>query len=797
MKLRSIYVLLAAALLALGACTNTKTVPVTKTEYRDRGDPMWEERAKAAEAALVDLRATLALAQNALGAGTTTEQRKKAREALTATQTALNKVNENLKEQPDGAPRRTALTALTGTKAALTAVDTVLKAAETALAPGADRASLTSMHTALERARTALTAAQTSLKKALEAEPPTPIKNMLAQIQAALSVAQVSLVPQLRQDLVVVQARADAEKERADTYDLRMSLNKQIEPARTARIGLPLSLTPLGDKGAITWTPRTRTDVEVAAGATTATVVALDNDIRKKAVPWEDGKMLGLGKGTAVSTDEFRLRGMTMRGGRMGLQRPNGIRGSYDGSYNPPIMGRAHSSWQNWNAAYESSIRMNADGDGITLKMGGDGTIFFDFERIGALGNAAAQNQPEHVPSGMACAAAADSKCDDVIASDVTATFGTPVADPDGEAAWHFRMRVPVNPDAPHTDPRADPLSNGDPNPAFDSLPSWARFTDDAGNTLFRVPDEDGPYEDKDGKYRVERTPIVTDLATTLAADPERADWKPLETKRAQRINWGRPTEELGVYNVWLSNYAGLDTGDDADDPSDDTRRYLDYAAYGLFNFLDYSTRGRNYGRVQAFHFGYEAFADTPGQMPADLGTATEPFMATFNGKTTGWMIRGTLEEADRVNELIRMRGDVTLTANLNEGGAGQGTVSGFMKDFEFLRHNVWSADVNYRHLRNDLSHDDEAAVVLEAGNIGPDGSFSGVAAATFNGESGMGPDNFDNGTYGGAFYGPRELGKLEAAGYWNLRMNAAGGNAQPGRGAILGSFGAKSEPAP
>ena len=206
---------------------------------------------------------------------------------------------------------------------------------------------------------------------------------------------------------------------------------------------------------------------------------------------------------------------------------------------------------------------MKEDGGGITLKMGGDGTIFFDFERQRAIGGAAALNQPDNVPSGMACADGSASTCDDVIASDVTATFGRPVADPDGEAAWHFKMRVPVNPDAPHVDTRRN----------FHMLPGWAKFTDDSGNTLFRVPDEDGPYKDKDGRYRVERTPIVTDLATTLAADPARAEWKPLEASRAQRIDRGRPSEELGVYNLWLSNYAG-GAGTDAD-----PHRYLEYAA--------------------------------------------------------------------------------------------------------------------------------------------------------------------------------------------------------------------------
>ncbi len=589
--------------------------------------------------------------------------------------------------------------------------------------------------------------------------------------------------------------RADAEKERADTYDPRLSLNDALLPSRLSRIGLPLHLTPKGSVEAdaegpvVTWTARTRTDIEVAAGVTTVTVVALDNDIQKVAVPWAAGKTLGLGPAGAVSTDEFALRGIVVRGGPLGRQTTAGARVGADGTYNPPVQGLADTgAWRNWNAAYESSIRMKADG--LTLKMGGDGTIFFDFERLGALGSGGAAYEAENQPEGATCAVTGSAgKCDDAIASDVTATFGTPVADPDGEAAWHFKMRVPVNPAAPHVDTRD-----------FDALPGWAKFTDDAGNTLFRVPDPDGPYEDGDGRYRVERTPIVTDLATTLAADAERADWKPLETKRAQRIDRGRPDDELGVYNVWLSNYAGVDDKGTAADESDDTRRYLKYAAYGLFNFLDYSTRGMNYARAQAFHFGYDAFGNTDGNRPADWGTAANPIVATFNGRTTGWMIRGTLEEAGRLTELIRMRGDVTLTATFNarnaaDDASGHGAVQGSMNNFEFLRNDIWSTDVNYRILRNDPARTDAAAVLLQAADIGADGSFRGVARATYNGVGGTGIDNFTNdGAWGGAFYGPKTLGELEAAGYWNLRMNTAG---DPGRGALIGSFGVVSDPPP
>ena len=659
------------------------------------------------------------------------------------------------------------------------------------------------MHTTLDRAQAALDDASTRIAAALTAEGITEnLRIALSQAQALLSTAQNALVPVLRDELAQAERDAAEQRARADTYDPRMSLTDAVTPSRRAGIRLPERLIDKGsveadaEGPAVAWTARTRTDIDNTDPANpVATVVALDNDIKNEAVPWADGKTLGLGLGTGtlVSTDEFTLRGITMRGGGLGRQMALGgwlLRTNADGA-NPPILGIADpGAWRNWNAAYESSIQMKADGSGITLKMGGDGTIFYDFERLNAQGGTAALNQPD----GVTCTASSTSVCDDVIASDVKATFGTPLADPDGEASWHFKMRVPVNPDAPHVETRD-----------FDNIPYGSLFRDDELRMLFRVPDEDGRYEDKDGKYREERLPIrnsggnlittttptalnSVSLAGTLdvAGNPERADWKPLETRRAQRIDRGRPSEELGVYNVWLSNYAGMDDGE---------HRYLSYAAYGLFNFLDYSTRGMNYGRLQAFHFGYDAFSDADDNRPADWGTATNPITATFNGRTTGWMIRGAMEETDRVHELIRLRGDVKLTATLNESGAdSQGTVTGSMNNFEFLRRGIWSTDVNFRMLLDD---GDDVAVELRSAAIKADGSFSGVAAATVNGAGGSGADNFDDGTYGGAFYGPQVLGMLEAAGAWNLRMNKEGGNPNPGRGAIIGSFGARSAPAP
>ena len=47
-----------------------------------------------------------------------------------------------------------------------------------------------------------------------------------------------------------------------------------------------------------------------------------------------------------------------------------------------------------------------------------------------------------------------------------------------------------------------------------------------------------------------------------------------------------------GVYEALLTNYAGTDDDDDA--------RYLKYAAYGLFRFIDTNTTQIRPGRIQA-----------------------------------------------------------------------------------------------------------------------------------------------------------------------------------------------------
>ena len=90
-------------------------------------------------------------------------------------------------------------------------------------------------------------------------------------------------------------------------------------------------------------------------------------------------------------------------------------------------------------------------------------------------------------------------------------------------------------------------------------------------------------------------------------------------------------------------------------------------------------------------------------------------------------------------------------------------------------------------------------AVTLNSADIEADGSYAGVAMPTYD------TAHFVNGRYGGAFYGPRELGELETAGYWMLPRNLthASAGCPSGRsgaecvtfGSIIGSFGVRSEP--
>ena len=568
-----------------------------------------------------------------------------------------------------------------------------------------------------------------------------------------------------------------------------VSLGEEVAPERFARIIAPARSSP----GGVTW--RARTD---------ATGAAVASAIKDEAVVYTNRKLISAGDN---GNDELQLRGLTVRGE---LDRGPDTTGDleFHGGAGDLGVTAGDGDWDRTDARVLSSIQLRRDGGGFTMKMGGPGVIFFDMERRTALGPSSGYS---NAFGNGACGQGADadgSTCDDHATSDIVAVFDNPARDPDGDAAYHFSMVVPVDPDVTpivETRPVNEHSSSG-VAPDATKAPWWVASHDIHNRRAYRVnPDYTGvvdPGADGalGGTGDDADTTGYANLAGEEYTDPadgskykvlwlSRAIAAPtgamlLEPRRATRIASGLPADDLGVYTVKLSNYAGVD--------GDDEHRYLRYAAYGLFNFWDYSTARPRYGRMQAFHFGYDAFGGANGE-PKDF--STDAVTATFNGKTTGWVLQNRAN--DHISRLVRLRGDVSLTATLG-GGSSNGAVSGFMKNIEFLTDGAWST----LYLQNHPTAEDNKAVDLQSANIGADGSYAGVATPVFD------TAGFAEGRYGGAFYGPRELGELETAGYWMLPRNLthAFAGCPSGRegaacvtfGSIIGSFGAVSEePAP
>ena len=742
----------------------------------------------AATAALSELRVSLRNAQAALEAvGSGANARAGAVVALTDVEADLEKVQNGLMDLPAG-PATTAVTA------AVTAVDDAVAAVKAALAPisasgGVGAISFATMHTTLDRAQAALDDAQARITAALAADGLTDaLRLALSQAQVVLSTAQVALVPALRDELA--QAERDLAQAERNAAELRgeTTLGAPITPERAARNIAPVLST--GGTANVTWTARTDADGN-----------ALDNTIKDEAVAYATGKTLISADGNG--NDEFKLRGLTARGElRAGFDATGGLEfhgGIEGGSAADLGVTTGNTNWDRTDARVLSSIQLERDGSGFTMKMGGAGTIFYDMERLTAIGPSATfSNQ---VGNG-ACANENNAVCDDPTTMDITAAFDNPAKDPDGDASWHFRMVVPTNPATPHTENRPT---------GADQLPGWLQFKNNKDEHAYRVnPSYTGVVDlGADGAVGGDDDDADTmgyaNLASEEYTDPtDGAKYKVLwlsddiaaptgatllEYRRAARIDAGLPLDQLGVYTVKLSNYAGMDDNNE--------HRYLQYAAYGLFNFLDYSA-GSRFARLQAFHFGYDAFNDADGNRPMDFSDVVTT--AKFTGKTTGWVLQNPEGHAlGHISRLLRVRGDVTLTATLG-GGADNGDIEGSMVNFEYLRNGVWSKFPNLV-----LSHGTQKTldgVTLESAAIGADGAYAGVAKVMASANK-----RFGEGRYGGAFYGPRTLGELETAGYWMLPRHigedsspeschtARTGSSCTTFGSIIGSFGAVSEP--
>ena len=269
-------------------------------------------------------------------------------------------------------------------------------------------------------------------------------------------------------------------------------------------------------------------------------------------------------------------------------------------------------------------------------------------------------------------------------------------------------------------------------------------------------------------------------------------------------------SEDLGTYEVWLSNHIGVDTNTEpaagqgevtcldgssgTSCPFDDEHFYLNYAAYGLFVYTASTETFRatgaaagfngQLGRINTLHFGYSAFRNEEGQKTTDIGEAIAG--GRFQGHAIGYEVLGdnNLEGGSNRAGIDHklLRGDVTLTVNIPRG-SGAGTLQGTMNNFQQWNeeNKIWTAYV------------DNFTVALNSAAIGESGTFSGATGATpaagFNSVTAPGV-----GVYKGSFYGPRaEADELEIAGSWTVGTTLG---PLDNLKTILGSFGAKQRPA-
>ena len=769
MKLQSIYVLLAAALLALGACAGSGDEPVVKTVVKTVVDPEAEERADAAkeaqdaaekaqdaaEKALEDLRGSLARAQNALGTGSNAEQREKARETVVTARKDLKTVTTNLGRQPASGARTAAQAALTAVDKALELTVAALAATDDALAPGAGPASLTSMHTALDQAQKALDEAQTKLTAALAAKPSTEIKTLLAQAQATLSTAQVSLVPELRRELAALDPLV-----RLGDPLTPVEMGKSVAP------GAPNAKAGGGVNADFTYMARsTHTAKELPTGSALTDAATYEYkdplEIQNEGVLWTTGKKAIGGAGG----DELMLRGTVLRDSLRTGTAAKPVAGNSDRGL--PILGYGTpvgNDWYNWRFPMRSSIRLPSDPTkGPTIEMGGPGIIFYDMEqRLRAQGG--------YCPAGQT-----ETLCDDATSDDVRVAFTSQaVRDPTGAAAYYWRTDIPFDPEDRNSKLFSEYTTATEITFGADGNCAVTAAT--AAGGCVGTPTRAGVLdaktaEDKDGEASFEVFDTGSLVSKTLYAT-ERLTCRHNWCKAADPRDFGRPLDQ-GQYRVWLSNYAGKDS-------------YLEYAAYGLAEFLDSAVHWTGPVRSQAFHFGYDAYGAGDNAVPP----AGDPLEAKFNGRTTGWLLRtaylppGSAPFPDQtITSAYRLRGSVELTARI---GGGANTIAGEMNDFEVFDNGIWSNRFGSWYVlpRGD---DGDPGVHLTNGVIAADGTYKGRAEA----DGGQ----FAVGAFEGAFYGPTELGKLETAGSWYLPPTTQAGGRE--LGIVLGSFGARSDPAP
>ena len=736
----------------------------------------------AARMALEALRESLETAQESLAAATNAGQRGEARRAVTEARADLAEVRRDLAAQDDSEAK-------TAAADALAAVDTALALTVEALAAPASASggvvAPANMHTTLDRAQTALDDAQAKLKTALAAGPSAAVRGLLSQAQATLSTAQVSLVPLLRRELADAEtdaaaqlaraeadrdsqreraaaekaradrekaradaekaradsereraeaekARADAEKARADEYDPRVSLADALAPQGTAAV-------PRGEAQFVR-TPRTDTGVDGWAKL----------DIRTDPVPWAEGKKVSA-DGGLVATDEFPLRSLTLRAGGRYRTLPQNIIQGDDGT---------PTSYSNRDGVLTSSLRLSEDG--AEWKFGGEGIVYYDMQRTfdyyntdgtpnhdswwrygpdGKLGSATAA-AGQTITASHARDLGLDEATGTLTAEQATALQG--YATDNSGACWQADLSVCG--DWTHDDIT---VNFGSPSQSPQGEPAWY------------------------WKVQAPLTQEQRGVALPINFDDDRRG------------------QELGTYEMWLSNYAGFVAGEDTADTGDDRHAYLEYAAYGLSMFFDNVSQTPKFVRPQAFALGYDAFRDAEGMKTTDVTTS---IAAAFEGHT---MARELIGDGSATDVVVigstPLRGDVALNACIGAAACTSlgipitpNRISGMISNLEMLRHDgVW---VTHRYPN----------IEMMEGDIAADGSFGGVLGYPKDNNDVINSWDYRGGTggdatssrYGGNFYGPRG-GVMEAAGWWWVQPDPRPAAREGGKAGIIGSFGA------
>ena len=781
------------AMLALVACSSGGGVGQNELDAERARAEAAEKTLEAAEETLDELRRSLQRAQEALASGGSAAQRSSARTAVSAARRNLEEVRQTLAAQPDDAAKAAAGEALAAADTALERVDEALAAAG-AMTAGSGPVVLATMHTTLDRAQTALDDAQAKLGEALDENPSATLRTLLAQTQATLVAAQVSLVPLLREELATAERDAAAQRTRADTEKARADAEKARADAEKARADAEKTRADTADAELDRMTLSFGEDLKI--GGPEASRLAPADDSAVALSPRRAGVMLTANTGfdpTGPWGDATRYAVADY-----GTANPDRLPIASD-----PV------AWRDGSAM----VIPGASGSPATDEFPGRGEVFrgASYDRPEFL----LARQGSYGPASDGTAAAAIPRL----------RSGTGLrANLRGHAVWSFQYRdeggltmkfgglPPDEKPEGATDASMGSLIFGD----LERLAAKGTYSCGATGTMACDETVTGdltvsfgaPSRDPAGEPNYYWTVDVPNPKLALEIG---------ETVDVDEAEPAAPDDNIGRYEMLLSNHAG-----------DDSDVYLRYAAYGLFQFIDYQTHSQRPGRMQTFHYGFDAFGS---HNPLPASTA-DSIAATWKGRTTAWLAT-TRANSHFVGGLDRMRGNVTLHACIGGGGCGADAfvapdgaakptdandIVGAIHDLEILLPGgAWGRGDTTGHPRGGGAF---LGDILLDGAIDANGAFSGTAmpdpelsdSQRSAGDSGArtdGPDThgytirpqiggdaramtryWRDGRFEGAIYGPRDA--LEAAGTWWLPASAS--DVDNNVLGIIGSFGAVSD---